>query len=138
LFAPWFRDPVTWQSWFTFIRALFALPMDEADLELFTRCTGRAAAPTEQAQEAWLICGRRSGKSFILSLVAVYLATFKDWTKYLAPGECGTVMVIAADRKQGRVCMRYINALHEVALTSRWWGGCSGARRAGSLSWTTG
>jgi hypothetical protein len=30
LFAPWFKDPVTWQSWFTFIRALFALPMDEA------------------------------------------------------------------------------------------------------------
>jgi hypothetical protein len=77
LFAPWFRDESTWRSWFAFIRALFGLLMSEAELELFTRCTGRARPPTDSTSEAWLICGRRSGKSFILSLIAVYLATFK-------------------------------------------------------------
>ena len=108
LFRSWFKDPATWRTWFTFIRALFALPAEDGDLETFTRCTGRAAWPTEQALEAWITAGRRSGKSFVLALAAVYLATFKDWRPYLAPGEVGTVMVIACDRRQARVVMRYI------------------------------
>ena len=44
-------------------------------------------------------------------MIAVYLATFKDWRPFLAPGEIGTIMVIAADRKQSRVIMRYIKGL---------------------------
>ena len=111
LFAAWFRHPATWRSWFTFLRALFGQVLEGEDLELFTRCTGRAAPPSQQASEAWLICGRRSGKSFLLSLIAVYLATFKDWTPLLAPGEVGTVMVIATDRRQARTIMRYVEAL---------------------------
>ena len=27
LFAPWFKDRVTWTAWFAFLAALFALPM---------------------------------------------------------------------------------------------------------------
>ena len=51
LFAPWFRDPATWRSWSTFLRALFALPIEDPDdLALFTRCTGRVAAPAEPAR----------------------------------------------------------------------------------------
>ena len=50
--------------------------------------------------EAWLICGRRSGKSFILALIAAYLAVFRDWRVHLAPGEAATIMVLASDRKQ--------------------------------------
>jgi hypothetical protein len=117
LFKPWFRDPATWSTWFTFIRALFALPMDEQELEIYTRCTGRVAPLTEPASESWLACGRRSGKSFILSLIAVYLSTFRDWRPYLAPGEHATVMVVASDRKQARTILRYIKAfLEECAL----------------------
>ena len=120
LFQPWFKDAATWSSWRTFLKALFALPMDAEDLETFTRCTGRALAPAEPAAEAWVIAGRRSGKSFILSLIAVYLATFKDWTPHLAPGERGTVMVIATDRRQARVIMRYVEALiREVPMLAR-------------------
>jgi hypothetical protein len=118
LFAPWFRDPATWRSWFVFLRAVFGQPIEaDEDLELFTRCTGRAVSPSEPAAEAWLICGRRSGKSFMMALLAVYLATFRDWRPYLAPGEHATVMVIGCDRKQARVIVRYIHAfLEECAL----------------------
>lgn len=111
LFGPWFRDPKTWGAWFAFLKALSGLPMDKADLRVFLRCTGRKAPPKGGATEAWLVCGRRAGKSFILALVAVFLACFKDWTGDLAPGERGTVMVIATDRKQARVIMRYIVGL---------------------------
>ena len=61
--------------------------------------------------EAWLVCGRRAGKSFVLALIAVFLACFHDWRQHLAPGERGTVMIVAADRKQARVILRYIRGL---------------------------
>ena len=63
------------------------------------------------ARKSWLVCGRRAGKSFILALVAVFLACFCDWSPYLSPGERGTIMVIAADKKQARVIYRYAAAL---------------------------
>jgi hypothetical protein len=114
LFRPWFKDPATWSSWFVFLRALFGQPIEgEDDLATFRRCTGRLAPPSEQASEAWLVAGRRSGKSFMLSLVAVYLATFKDWRRFLAPGERATVMVVGCDRRQARVIMRYLQAFVE-------------------------
>jgi hypothetical protein len=111
LFAGWFKDRASWSAWFAFIAALFALPLSAEQFELYQRCTGRAAAPTQPATEAWLVCGRRAGKSFTLALVAVFLATFKDYRKHLAPGERGVIMIIAADRKQSRVIFRYIRAL---------------------------
>jgi hypothetical protein len=118
LFKAWFKDPATWSSWFVFLRALFALPIEsDEDLATYTRCTGRAVPSEEPASESWLICGRRSGKSFVLSLIATYLATFKDWRAHLSPGERATVMIVAADRKQARVIVRYIRAfLEECAL----------------------
>lgn len=111
LFAPWFKDEATWRVWRVFLDALFALPMTAEQLVVYQRCTGRSEAPAAPAQEGWLVCGRRAGKSFNLALIAVFLACFHDWRPYLAPGERATVMVIATDRKQARVIFRYIGAL---------------------------
>src|SRR6516162_2731365 len=61
--------------------------------------------------ECWLIAGRRAGKSFILALVACYLAVFKDWRPYLTAGELGTIRIIATDRAQAKVIFRYAKAL---------------------------
>jgi hypothetical protein len=111
LFAPWFKDRATWQSWFVFLAALYAQPMKPGQLDVYRRCTGRTTPPTEPAKEAWLICGRRAGKSFILALCAVYSACFRDWGPHLAPGERATITVTARDRKQAHVIFRYIGAL---------------------------
>ena len=111
LFAAWFRDHNTWATWFAFIAALFALPMTPDQLALYRQCTGRKAAPPSPMTEGWLICGRRAGKSFVLGLIAVFLACFRDWRPFLAPGERGTVMVIATDRRQARTIVRYIRGL---------------------------
>ncbi len=111
LFRPWFKDPATWQAWFAFLGALFALPMTEDQLDLYKQCTGRDAAPAAPSEESWLICGQRSGKSFVMALVAVYLGTFKSYVQYLQTGERAMVLVIAADRRQARVCMRYVSGL---------------------------
>jgi hypothetical protein len=111
LFARWFRNPSTWASWFVFLRALFGLPLTPSQLFLYRECTGRSEPPTSPATEGWLICGRRSGKSFMLALIAVYLACFKDHRHLLAPGERGTILIVSPDRKQSRVILRFIKAL---------------------------
>lgn len=111
LFGRWFRDAATWAGWRAFIAALFALPMTAEQLAIYRECTGRDAPPTDAISEAWLVCGRRAGKSFVLALIAVFLACFHNYRRYLAPGERATILVIAADRKQARTILRYIGGL---------------------------
>ncbi|HVC62383.1 MAG TPA: hypothetical protein VND19_18725 [Acetobacteraceae bacterium] len=115
LFGPHFRPHAkhgdTWTRWRCFLRALFALPPEPGDLEIYIACTGRRDWPTEPATEAALIVGRRGGKSRILALIAVFLATFRDYSEYLAPGEIGAVAVIATDRKQARAIFRFAHGL---------------------------
>jgi hypothetical protein len=111
LWRPWFKDPQTWAAWRGFLKVLFGEELDPGELALFRECTGRQRPDSAGYKEAWLLCGRRSGKSFILALIACYLATFKDWREYIVPGEAATIMVIASDRKQARTIFRYARAL---------------------------
>jgi hypothetical protein len=111
LFGPWFRDRDTWRAWMAFLAALFGLPMTADQMGIFTECTGRARAPSAPSREAWLACGRRAGKSFILALTAVFLACFRDYLPFLSPGERATIRLMASDRDQSRVIFRYISAL---------------------------
>ena len=110
LFKKWF-DPPTWDAWRAFLAALFALPMSEQQLGIYRDCTKRTVAPSKAFNEAWLVCGRRAGKSSILALTAVFLACFKDYKPHLAPGEVATIRVMAADRAQARTIFRYVGAL---------------------------
>ncbi len=110
LFGRWFGGP-SWRGWKVFLAALFGLPLTKPQLALYQRHTGRKHGPRAPAREAWLPVGRRGGKSIIAALIAVFLAFFRDYSKYLAPGERATVMVIAADRRQARVVFRYITGL---------------------------
>jgi hypothetical protein len=120
LFARWFNRSDSWDAWLAFLAALFALPMTPQQLKLYRQCTGRDAPPQSVAAEVWLVIGRRGGKSFILALIAIYLAAFFDYRRFLAPGERGTILILAADRKQARTIFRYLRALlTEVPLLSR-------------------
>jgi hypothetical protein len=113
LFHPLFKDLTTWRSWMVVLKAIFALPMDESDRALFTQLTGRQKAPTAQAKEVWLVIGRRGGKSRIVALLGVFLATFRSYAEYLSPGERGVLMIVATDRRQARVIHKYIAAFLE-------------------------
>ena len=110
LFGPWFQGK-SWDAWKAFLAALFGLPIHKAALEIYRQHTRRTSVSELPAREAWLVVGRRGGKSRIAALVAVFLACFRDYRKILAPGERGTVMVIAADRKQARHVFGYIAGL---------------------------
>src|SRR6266849_7492836 len=100
LFASAFPETESWAAWRAFLAAVFGLPMTEPQRALYQHHTGRQTPPAGPSREAWLIVGRRGGKSRVAALVAVYLACFREYRKQLAPGERGTLMVIAADRRQ--------------------------------------
>jgi hypothetical protein len=111
VFGHAFKDKRTWAAWQTFLAALFGLPMTPGQLVTYQRCTGRTESPTGPLYEAWLVVGRRGGKSFMLAVTAVFLAAFKDWKPFLSPGERATIVIIAADRRQARTIMRYVRGL---------------------------
>ena len=110
-------DDESWAAWRAFLAALFALPMDDAAVALYMKHTGRTTPPPAPFREAALVIGRRGGKSRVLAAIAVYLAAFRDYAPYVVPGEVPTVAIIAADRKQARVLLRYvIGTLNAVAM----------------------
>lgn len=111
LWAGFFRNPETWSAWRTFLKALFGLQLDDTDLDLYRRCTGRSTVNALGHTEAWLVVGRRGGKSRILATTACFLACFKDWRPYLAPGEVRRIAIIATDKRQAKVIFRYCRAL---------------------------
>jgi Terminase large subunit, T4likevirus-type, N-terminal len=119
LFAGVLRNKATWAPWRAFLGALFGLPMSEAEADIYRACTGRNELPTGAFNEAWLVCGRRAGKSFVLALIAVYLAAFKSYRDYLGPGERATVMIVAADRKQAKIVIRFVKGLLAVPALAK-------------------
>lgn len=112
-----FRDLSSWTRWFAFLEAIFALPMTDASRAIYTHHTGREAPPMAPIAEAYVAAGRRSGKTFMAALVAVYLATFRDYGPHLAPGERAMILCVATDREQAGILFRYARAfLTEVPM----------------------
>ncbi len=109
----------SWRAWRAFLAALFGLPLAGEQPELYRKHTARTDPPSSPASEAFVIAGRRSGKSLIAALVAVFLACFRDYSGVLAPGETGVIMVLASDRRQARVVLGYINAFLEIPILAR-------------------
>jgi hypothetical protein len=111
LFRPVFKDLKTWSAWIVLLKALFALEMTKDELALYQQCTARENPPEGPFKELTVICGRRSGKSFLASVIACYLALFFDYSSYLSVGERASVVIIAADRSQARVIFGYITGI---------------------------
>ena len=111
-------DPC-WDAWRSFLKAFFALPMNDQEIDIYQQCTGRLDIPARKFKDATLIVGRRGGKSRVTAALAVYFATSIDWRPYLAPGEIGYIPVIAPDRKQAKAIMGYCTApfLNDPLLT---------------------
>jgi len=109
IFGPHFKG-ASWAPWRVFLAALFALGCDDPSGS-YLAATGRQNWPVAPFDEAALIVGRRGGKSRTLALIAVFLACFRDYAPFLAPGEVATVAILAANRPQARTIFRYIAGL---------------------------
>lgn len=107
-FGPFFPNPDDWKAWRAFLAAVFALPMPEDLLPYYQQHTFRVTPPAERAREAWMVVGRRGGKSRISAYIAVYLACFRDYSEYLSPGETAMIPILAADKDQAGVVFSYV------------------------------
>lgn len=110
----------SFDAWRTFLRAVYALPMDDTDLERFTRHTGRSTPPAAPVREAWLIVGRRGGKSQIGALVALYQAIRRDWRALFQRRETLILPVLAADKVQAQVVLEYLKGLLGLPTFAPW------------------
>jgi hypothetical protein len=119
LFAPIFRrrwlglGADSWRAWKSFLATLFGLPLEGEALDLFRRHTGRQDAPAKQFGEGYCIVGRRGGKSILSAFIATYLSVFRDYREYLAPGEKPIAMLLAQDRQQAAILLRYIGGFFD-------------------------
>jgi hypothetical protein len=111
IFGQWFRKPETWKASFAFLSTLFGLPLTADQAAIVEQCTGRSVLPSKPFSESWLICGRRSSKSFMLALTAVWLATMRDYSPYLQPGEVPTIAILSVDTRSARTIYRYVCGL---------------------------
>jgi hypothetical protein len=94
----------TWASWRVVAKVLDGLPLDAEDQRLYEQCTGRTRPPAEPPGEFHAICGRRSGKSRLASVLAIRAASRRY---QLAPGERAIVGVAASDRTQAKILYDY-------------------------------
>jgi hypothetical protein len=106
-------DISTWALWLAILKATFALPLDVREREIFTNVAGGRAPPSVRVRELWAIAGRRSGKSRIAALIAIYLALFV--THQLARGERGMVLVIAGSLDQANTVFGYVRGFLEAS-----------------------
>jgi hypothetical protein len=110
VFADSFRGP-SWDGWRAILCATFGLPMSAKQYADYQKFTGRTDKPTEPFNEVWWCAGRRAGKSRVVALISVVLSAFHDWRPYLSPGERGVFLILAVDRQQSRLILRYARAL---------------------------
>lgn len=96
-------------AWHVFLKAAFNEPLTDEERLIYQQCTGRTEEFAETVREMWLICGRRAGKSEIVAFLAVYLGCFRKYKRTKGSDLVG--MVLAADREQAGVIMRYISEM---------------------------
>jgi hypothetical protein len=105
----------SWRPWHAVAKLLSGEKLDEGETALVLACTGRTRLPAKPPRRAYLLIGRRGAKTRFTSARAVHTAVARDWRAILAPGEQACVLLLAVDKKQSAICMRYCTGLIEAS-----------------------
>jgi hypothetical protein len=105
----------SWRHWLTFLRALYGLPIPNADEGTVKLCTGRDPAKLSRDgySECLLLCGRRSGKSKTIALVGAAEAVLSGKEKALSAGEIPMVAILSPTRFQSRIIFSYLKGVFD-------------------------
>jgi len=101
----------SWNVWRVWLIAILGEALSETERAIFETLTGRLHGPDERVDEAWAICGRRSGKTRAASVLAAYIAALVDHQDVLAPGERGTLPIMSASMWQALKAMQYLDGI---------------------------
>lgn len=100
----------TWAAWRSLLAGFYGLALSDEEQGHWSTLTQRGV-PESASSELWLPVGRRGGKTRVAALLAVFEGAFRDYRSLLSSGETAVVMVLAADKRQARVCLGYISGL---------------------------
>lgn len=104
----------SFRLWRALLAAMLGLACpDDTDPREVLPLLARQTWPTSPCREAWIVAGRRSGKTLVLSGLLVALAALRDHRRALAPGERAVAMLLAPDRRQARIALRFCRGLLE-------------------------
>jgi hypothetical protein len=116
-FGKVFKDLSSWSNWMVFLKALYGLNLDADEVDIYRHFTGRTTPPSEPFEESWICSGRRSGKSSIASVIAVFEALQGGWKERLAGGETPYIFCLANDKDQAKLIWDYIRHLLQMAAS---------------------
>jgi hypothetical protein len=95
----------------TLNRALYGLPLNNEQLEIYSLCTNRSLYHAYDYAEAAILGGARSGKDSRIACPAVSdEAAFGDHDKKLARGERATIALVAPGREQTAIAFNYLKS----------------------------
>jgi hypothetical protein len=103
----------SWATWRVVLKAAFGIALDASEAKTFAGIAGGRVPPSARVRELWAVLGRRSGKSRIAALVAAYIGALVDHAGKLAPGEVGTILILAASVQQAKTVFRYVQAFFD-------------------------
>jgi hypothetical protein len=109
----------SWAAWRILLIAICGEPLRDDERGVFRELTGREREPLTLIDEAWMICGRRSGKTRAAAVLASYIAALCDHTEALAPGERGTLPIMAASIWQAARAFGYLDGVFSTVPALR-------------------
>jgi hypothetical protein len=113
----WFKRSLihgdTWRRWRVLLAGLYHLPMDARMQADFFRFTGRTKVPDSPFDECWIAVGRGGGKSLLAAMICTYIAVYGEHGE-LTMGESAVCLLLAADKAQSQVCLRYVFSFFDV------------------------
>lgn len=111
----YFKRPETWKPWLTFFKALVgSKELTAGERKLLHDCTGLRRSPRKKIKEAFIIAGRRSGKSTISALLSVFFGVWGEWQDYVARGERPKIFVIATNLRQAEIVLNYVKGILDL------------------------
>jgi hypothetical protein len=105
----------SWRSWHVVAKIISGESLDDAELALALKCTGRTKLPARPPRRLYLLIGRRGAKSRFAAAAALHAAIATNWRSVMAPGETPTVLLLAVDRAQAAICRNYAMGLIEAS-----------------------
>lgn len=101
------EDQSSWSTWKVMLKGIYGLEMTAEEKEVWRHHTGRPATGHHRSYRTiFAVCPRRSGKSFIASLISCYMAV-QSWKQHIRKGESAECVLVASDREQAQVCFKY-------------------------------
>ncbi len=108
----------SWAGWRVILTAICGEELTDVERSVFKTLTEREREPLEPIEEAWLIIGRRAGKTRAAAVLAAWIAALNDHSDVLAPGERATLPIVSASVWQAGKALQYLDGVfaHVPAL----------------------